>query len=57
MMSRRISIFVIFISAIFSFNISPVKYDIQISKDSLKAGETFSIIIDTEIDSNFLIYD
>ena len=56
MMSRRISIFVIFISAIFSFNISPVKYDIQISKDSLKAGETFSIIIDTEIDSNFLIY-
>ena len=56
-MSRRISIFIIFISAIFSFDsIDPVKYDIQISKDSLQPGEVLSITIDTKIDSNFLIY-
>ena len=54
--NKFILLFIASISLVFSFTDNPVKYDIHFSKDRVAPGDDFSIDIDIEIDSGFLIY-
>ena len=54
---NRISILLVFVSAVFSFNINnPVNYSINLSDSLLEKGGSFTIDIDVKVDPGFLIY-
>ena len=54
---NKISILLIFVSSVFSFNINnPVNYSINLSDSLLEKGGSFTIDIDVKVDPGFLIY-
>ena len=54
---NKISILIIFVSAVFSFNIkNPVNYNINFSDSVFSGGDYVTIEIDVKVDPGFLIY-